>query len=203
VVVAGDPGLPGLDLQPGDHICAFYFGPAERDEVLLPFLRAGLRAGDKCLCVIDSEDPSAMLAKLGDEHDSFGDLAPDQLEVCEPADSYLRGGRFETDTMIDFLDESASAATKDGPFDFMRSAGEMSWVLSNPPGADQLLEYESEINRFVPRYPQLLMCMYDLQRFGGGLVVDLLKTHPKLLLGGMVLDNPHYLSPDEFRAARA
>jgi hypothetical protein len=30
----------------------------------------------------------------------------------------------------------------------------------------------------------------------------MLKTHPKLLLGGMVLENPHYLSPDELLAAR-
>jgi hypothetical protein len=41
--------------------------------------------------------------------------------------------------------------------------------------------------------------MYDLERFGGGVVVDLLKTHPKLLLGGVLIDNPHALTPDEFR----
>jgi hypothetical protein len=30
----------------------------------------------------------------------------------------------------------------------------------------------------------------------------MLKTHPKLLLGGMVLDNPNFLSPDDYRATR-
>jgi hypothetical protein len=34
------------------------------------------------------------------------------------------------------------------------------------------------------------------------MMVDLIKTHPKLLLGGLLIDNPHYLSPDEFRATR-
>jgi hypothetical protein len=34
------------------------------------------------------------------------------------------------------------------------------------------------------------------------MMVDLLKTHPRLLIAGMVLDNPHYLSPNEFRLAR-
>ena len=43
--------------------------------------------------------------------------------------------------------------------------------------------------------------LYDLDVFGGGILVDLLKTHPKLLLGGMLLENPrHALSPDEFVA---
>ena len=28
------------------------------------------------------------------------------------------------------------------------------------------------------------------------------KTHPKVLIGGMLLDNPYYLEPDEFLATR-
>jgi hypothetical protein len=34
------------------------------------------------------------------------------------------------------------------------------------------------------------------------MLVDLVKTHPKLLLGGVVIDNPYALSPDEFLATR-
>jgi hypothetical protein len=49
----------------------------------------------------------------------------------------------------------------------------------------------------------VIMCLYDLDDFGGGMIVDVLKTHKKLLLGGLVLDNPHYLSPAEFRASRS
>ena len=40
--------------QPGDHLCGFYYGDEERDALLLPFLRAGLQSGDKCLAVVDS-----------------------------------------------------------------------------------------------------------------------------------------------------
>jgi hypothetical protein len=31
-------------------------------------------------------------------------------------------------------------------------------------------------------------------------VMDVLKTHPKMLLGGSVVENPNYLTPDEFLA---
>jgi hypothetical protein len=41
-----------------------------------------------------------------------------------------------------------------------------------------------------------------LEKIGGGIVVDLLTTHPKLMLGEMVLENPHDLSPDGFLATR-
>ena len=33
-------------------------------------------------------------------------------------------------------------------------------------------------------------------------MVDLLRTHPKLLLVGLVIDNPHYLSPDDYLTTR-
>ena len=36
------------------------------------------------------------------------------------------------------------------------------------------------------------MCLYDLEQFGGAVIFNLLKTHPILLLGGLLLENPHY-----------
>jgi hypothetical protein len=48
----------------------------------------------------------------------------------------------------------------------------------------------------------VILCLYDLEGFGGGVVVDIMRTHKKLVLGGLVLDNPHYVSPDAFRATR-
>ena len=70
------------------------------------------------------------------------------------------------------------------------------------PGVDELVSYESKLNRFLPRYPQVILCLYDLNRFTGEILLDLLKTHPKVLLGGMLVANPYYLDPDEFLVQR-
>jgi hypothetical protein len=104
--------------------------------------------------------------------------------------------------MLDFWDESVSAAVGEGRFGFARSVGEMTWALRDMPGVEELVGYESELNRFLPKHPQVILCLYDLERFSGEYLVDLVKTHPKVLLGGMVLDNPNFLDPDEFLAAR-
>ena len=66
-----------------------------------------------------------------------------------------------------------------------------------------LIGYESELNRIMSNFPQVNLCLYDLTRCSGDLIMDVLKTHPKALLGGMVIDNPYYLDPDEFLASRA
>jgi hypothetical protein len=49
----------------------------------------------------------------------------------------------------------------------------------------------------------VVVCLYDLREFGGGLLMELLETHPKALLRGPVFENPQYLSPDEYRSAKS
>jgi hypothetical protein len=63
---------------------------------------------------------------------------------------------------------------------------------------DELMTLESAMNRFLPLFPQVVVCLYDIDRFGSGIVVDLLKTHPRMLIGGMLVENPYYTSPEEF-----
>ena len=53
---------------------------------------------------------------------------------------------------------------------------------------------------FATRYPQIWMCFYDLERFSGEIIVDVLKTHPKVLINNMVVENPYYVEPAKFLA---
>ncbi|MGH3671797.1 MAG: MEDS domain-containing protein [Pseudonocardiaceae bacterium] len=195
-------GIPGLRLTVGDHICAFYRGSRERDDILIPYLRVGLQTGDKCICVVDSADPREALAELGSEADVDRWIGDDQLELRASTDAYLRSGRFCTEEMLAFWEDFVGSAVA-GRFGFARSVGEMTWALRQAPGVEELVGYESELNRFLPRYPQVILCLYDLERFSGEIIIDLLKTHPRVLLGSMVLDNPYYLEPDEFLAVRS
>ena len=194
-------GIPGLNFSPGDHICAFYPDIGHRDEILIPYLREGIKAGDKCICVVDGPARDGVYAELRSGVDIAPCLASKQLDVQSWQDTYLRENQFSTSAMLDFWEHSIGAAIAGG-FGFARSVGEMTWALRQLPGVDELVEYEAMLNRFLPRYPQVILCLYELGRFSGELLVDALKTHPKVLIGGMVLRNPYYLEPDEFLARR-
>ena len=193
-------GIPGLSLDVGDHVCAFFRGSAERDEILQAYLGAGLSSGDKCVCVLDDGDPGdlrqALVEAMQPERPSQG-----QLDVHVAQETYLHGGRFSTSAMLDFWDAAVGAAMESG-FRFSRAVGEMTWALRQMPGVDELVGYEAELNNFLPRFPQVILCLYDLERFDGDVLIDILKTHPLVLVGGMVLDNPYYLEPAEFLSAR-
>lgn len=195
-------GIPGLSVPPGTHICGFYRGADERDEIVAGFLQAGFGAGDKCVCSYDATDCQVVVDSLTPHFDVGARIASGDLDVLCTDDVYLGRGTFSAQEMLGFWTEVVKHALGDGGFDFLRTIGEMTWSVSEVIGNDDLIGYESELNRFVPQYPQVLLCLYDLDRFSGALLVELMKTHPKVLLGGTVLENLYYLEPDEFMAAR-
>ena len=76
----------------------------------------------------------------------------------------------------------------------------MSWwaPLASP---SSIAAYESELNRHIGD-DKAVLCVYDLSRFSADAVIDAVMTHPMVLVGDRVVDNPWYLSPDEYRARR-
>ncbi|WP_232211501.1 MEDS domain-containing protein, partial [Nocardioides sp. CF8] len=175
-------GMPGVDaVSSGTHFCALYSGPAERDRLLYPFLEEGLRHGDKCLCLIDDVEPALVRERVVGQPGADYSRRSAQLDVERSSDAYLRSGEFSVEAMVSFLSGSVDKAIADN-FDLIRAAGEMSWVLPGVPGWDDLFVYESSLNRMVEEMPAILICLYDLQKFGARMLVQVLKTHPKVLL---------------------
>ena len=192
-------GFGDLSLEAGAHVCALYTNRDQRDAMLVPYLREGLRSGDKCIGLLDSSPSEDVVAACS--HDLADGCRPGQLEMVPSTESYVRDDHFSTEQMLLWLREHVEAAVNDG-FAVARAAGEMTWALRDLPGVDELWAYESEVNRFAPSLPQVLMCMYDLSRFVGSSVVEMLKTHPYVILDGIVVNNPYYVDPDEFLATR-
>ncbi len=192
----------GLQLSVGDHICGFYRRPSERDDILIPFLAEGLKAGDKCTCVVDSCTPSDVLAKLSEQIEVEAFVSVNQLEVLDSYGTYLADGGFLPERMLRFWEAKARQGPWGDGATVARNIGDMSWAHRQQPGVGELIGYESELNRIMSNFPQVNLCLYDLTRCSGDLIMDVLKTHPKALLGGMVIDNPYYLNPDEFLASR-
>lgn len=186
-------GLPGVSMNVGDHICAFYRGTFDRDQVLVPYLQAGLDGGEKCIGIIDSTHPDELTAILKRGTNDG------QLSLHRSEDSYLLGGTFSPAHMMDFWEGIAEAVFADETYPLMRAVGEMTWALRDLPGVYLLTDYEAELNRFLPRYPQAILCLYDLEKFTDGeVLIEILRTHPKVLMSRVVLENPWYMDPDQF-----
>lgn len=51
-----DSGRAGVRLTSGDHVVAFHFGSGQRKQLVHPYVRAGLQAGEHCVCVVAPGD---------------------------------------------------------------------------------------------------------------------------------------------------
>lgn len=173
------------------HACAFISGPAEERAIIEPFFVEGMRRGEKAVYVVDPE--------LRDHHEArlVGSApARELLEVTTWNEAHLKGGSFSQERMIAALDEMirTRAATGRPP---MRLVGQMGWVFSSPPGIEQLFSYEASVNEVLNRGKTPTVCVYDVRRMTGSMMMDLLRAHPLAVMNGVLHENPFYTPPVE------
>lgn len=179
------------------HICAFFDSLDERYEVIVPYMQEGLANNERVLNIVERsahDEHCSCLSKGGIDVET--NLAGDLLQIVATEDTYLQGGSFAADKMYGLVEEALIAARNDG-HNSLRACGDMTWALKNLPGTDELMEYEAKLNQLTPRYSCSLVCMYDVNRLSAIAMVDVLATHPYVILNGKIHANPHYIDPME------
>jgi hypothetical protein len=74
----------------------------------------------------------------------------------------------------------------------------MEWALVDLPGVEDLIEFETRVNYVTPKYDNIVICTYDLSKFNASVVMDALRTHPAVIVGGLLQENPFFIPPDQF-----
>jgi MEDS: MEthanogen/methylotroph, DcmR Sensory domain len=179
------------------HICAFFNSFDEQHRVLRPFIRDGFADGDKAYHYVDpqrQEEHLGWLAEAGVNVDEA--MSTGQLEVRPWEESTLRGGQFDVEIWLATFEEVLQSGPASG-YGQTRFFGHMEWALTDLPGTEDLIEYETRVNDVIPKYEDTVICTYDLTKFGASAVVDALRTHPVVIIGGLLQENPFYVSPEQ------
>jgi DNA-binding CsgD family transcriptional regulator len=113
------------------------------------------------------------------------------LGVHRASDVCLDAGRFSLDRTTSFLADRATRAAEAG-FPALRVMVEMGWLLRQPQTVDDLLLFESAVDQVVVQASSVVMCVYDLRVLGVEMLLEVLRTHERVILEGAVLVNPHY-----------
>ncbi|MDI6853715.1 MAG: MEDS domain-containing protein [Deltaproteobacteria bacterium] len=191
------------DLKPGDHLCFFFQSEAEHFAVMTPYLALGLAAGEQVVYLTDQHKSKIILGylkKYGLKPESY--LERGQLKVLDAASFYLKDGLFDPDATLARLRLQAEQALTEG-YPALRLTGEMTWALKGYLGSERLVEYEAKLNDFFPGSCCLAICQYDRRQFDPMLLMDILATHSKVIVGKEILNNVYYLPPGEFLSPRA
>ena len=185
---------------PNRHICAFFNGVDEHYRVLESFIKEGFDNGEKAFHLVDPErreDHLRRLAEAGIDVDAA--TASGQLEVHPWEDGPLHGEHFDQDTWVAGFEEVLQSGPASG-YARTRYVAQMEWALVDMPGIEDMLEWETRVNYVVPKYQHPVMCSYDLSKFGASTVMYALRTHPLVIIGGLLQENPFYVDPDQLLA---
>jgi hypothetical protein len=178
------------------HVCAFFSSPEEEYRTLLPFMRDGLNQGERAFHVLPTKYRDEHLGHLRQAGiDTAAALRTRQLEVAAPEDTYLRGGRFDKDAMLVLIQEVLGAGATLG-FPLTRLVAHAETVLEDRSAVDEWIEYESRLNEILPRYDDPVICTFDANLLTGSIAMDILRTHPVAVIGGMLHENPFFAAPE-------
>lgn len=191
--------LAGRNLKNVRHICAFFNSKEEEDRVMMPFFKEGFDRGEKLFHVVDQHHRDEHLRSCSEAGIDVAEAErTGQLEVCAWEDAYLKDGYFDGDRMVRVLEEVLEKARE--RYALTRLMGNMEWALAALPGVNDIVRYEAKLNYVLPRHPDPVVCVYDLNKHSGAVVMDILRTHPLVILGGVLQENPLYVPPDDFLA---
>ena len=170
----------------GQHICCLYDTPDEQRLIAAEYIADGLARGERCFYVTGS------VAALQEFHQSLALTGTDVTEALRTTalqeatyeQAHLVDGRFDCERMLALLNRAVESALNDG-FTGLRTCGDMSWLVDDPPGAHQVVEYEALLTQFFRDVRGLGMCQYDRRRLRAALLDHAVATHSSAVVGGV------------------
>ncbi len=188
----------GSQLDEARHVCAFFNNDEEEYRVLLPFIKDGFERGDKAVHVVNPDQRNDHLQRLTSAGiDPTAAHRIGQFELRTNTETYLRNGHFDQDRMLEIFEHLASGNARGG-FPLSRIVCRMDWAVESGWHVDDVVEFESRVNDVWRRHDDAVICTYHLQKFGGDTVIDIMRTHPMVIIGGILQENPFFVPPEEF-----
>ncbi len=191
--------LAGSQLNHVRHVCAFFASEEEEYRVLLPFMKHGFECGDKAVHIVNPKQEQKHIQRLSAAGvDTATAQKTGQLEVQSNTEAYLTQGNFDKDRMLATFAEMASSDNTARKFPLTRIVCRMDWASENQSRVDDVIEFESRVNDVWSHSDDAVICTYHLSQFSGNAVIDIMRTHPMVIIGGTLQENPFFTPPAEF-----
>jgi signal transduction histidine kinase len=188
------------NLKPGDHACLLFDGAARADDwaTIVPFFREGFSRGERCHLVVDDARERDIAIRMLSAAGMDAELEAQRgaLTFFEMGPRLAAPGSFDPHTLVRALEASVHQSVVDG-FRGVRFCGASPY---SPPGAvvDERawLEFEGLVTEAGRRWKAIMVCRHDLRRGPPAFLREILRVHPKAILGPFVCPCTYYEPPD-------
>src|ERR1700752_855608 len=192
---AASISLAGSSLGDTRHVCAFFTSDDEEYRVLLPFMKDGFACGHKAIHVVHPDQRADHLRRLAAAGiDTTATAQRGQFELRSSTETYIRDGHFDQDRMLAVFEQLASG-NPTRRFPLSRIVCRRGWLAEGRAFVDNVIEFESRVNDVWRRHDDAVICTYLLAQLSGDTVIDVMRTHPMVIIGGFLQRNPFFVSP--------
>jgi PAS domain S-box-containing protein len=181
---------------PGGHVAVLCDTDDGFLDAVVPFVRDGLLHHERVVCVVGPDTA----ARLGDRLAASGiDAAAaestGQLELQDPGPTPPTTSGSDADALRTALRRTQERADE-ASFAGVRMAVDAAPAMRDAvTDASRLLRMESALIEHLSAARCLALCVYDRRRIGPDVLLEVLRTHPSVMIGGSVCANPHYVAP--------
>lgn len=178
--------------ESGDHLCSVWTDPVRDRRAAARFLQ-GAGEGEAAVWV---QDPSREHLPAHLEGDARA------LRAFSTRDVHLAEGHFDPERMFRFWRDRAGESQARS-VRHTRAIAEMAWALEERPGTEQAAAFEAALNTVLAPLPVSVICQYGSIRFRPQLILAMLLSHPRIVIGERVFSNPFFVPGEEFASRLA
>jgi hypothetical protein len=188
--------LAGVPLGRVRHVCAFFDSDDEARGVLLPFIREGLDQGDRAFLLVNAKGREEYLRDLTRAGVNVAEvLGRAQLEIVSWEDFNPSGQRFDQGEMLARVEGVLERGRRQGS-GLTRFVADMGWSAAVP-AVHEVVEFEARLDDVLRGSEDPVICAYNTNEFPGRVLMDVFRTHPIVLVGGVLHENPFYVTAHE------
>jgi hypothetical protein len=176
------------------QVCALIEDADDPSLLLAPFLRECLDRNEDLVVIAGSATSDASRRQL--------DASGKQACNCEAAGRlrFLRWTQLYGDSQAGFdgahaiatLETELTSACAGSRHRPVRLVQQMDWLVSACGASPAVPLYERAVHELVSRYGAGAICVYDLSRLSGELLVKTLSIHPFMISRGRLVESPFY-----------
>lgn len=164
-------------LHPGDHLCLVYEDYEDQVAALVMYIVSGLNRNEQVLCIQHPHTIKHLAGALAERGvDVSHALKHEKIIFKTMKEAYVPDGIFDRSRMKQGIQEQIEAARSRG-FSGFRATGDLGWSRKKCPGAEDLVEYEKEMDEVFSEMRAIGMCQYSRKRFPHQELCELTAAH--------------------------
>lgn len=179
-------------IECGDHVCAMLSSVHEQANLAADWIATGLGRNERCWYVAAADESAAVQEALAARQIACdAEIRRGAFNIVPASAAYLVDGVFDPVRTMQIFSDTVNQAVRDG-FSGFRAVADMSWALTLPDAAAQVITYEALLKSMFATHRVTGLCLYHRDRMPAELLSGALSTHPIAGAGGRYSRNSLY-----------